>query len=137
MKTCGRCQQPEVIGQNGKCNGCNRFYARQNYAKNKEKYTERTKKRNTEVDDFINSFKSKPCIDCGISYPPYVMDFDHLGDKVAGICTMRRRRMSLETIQQEIAKCELVCSNCHRVRTNTRRPPRYDIKNHRLQPVIL
>ncbi len=56
-------------------------------------------------------------MDCGQCFPPYVMDFDHLIDKVDAVAHMTKNSLSLETIQKEIDKCELVCSNCHRVRT--------------------
>lgn len=60
------------------------------------------------------------CADCKVSYPPYVLDFDHLGDKRETIANLVRAAASIETLLSEIAKCELVCSNCHRIRTWTR-----------------
>lgn len=68
---------------------------------------------------FVRTFKTdKPCLDCGNVYIPEVMDFDHISDdKVMTICLMARRAVSLDTLKAEIAKCELVCANCHRVRT--------------------
>ena len=67
---------------------------------------------------FIQDFKkNKPCADCKIKYPPYVMDFDHIrGEKVQNLSRMHRTH-SLEAIKKEFAKCEIVCSNCHRHRT--------------------
>ena len=62
--------------------------------------------------------KSKPCADCGKSYPSYVMDFDHgEGDKVGNVGSMKHR-VSLTRLQEEIDKCEVVCANCHRERTH-------------------
>lgn len=65
--------------------------------------------------EFVRSQKTGPCADCGIVYPHYVMDFDHRGDKRRIISNMTR--YSLESIKAEIAKCDLVCANCHRIRT--------------------
>ena len=45
------------------------------------------------------------------------MDFDHLGSKKQTIARLANSEASIKTIKQEIAKCELVCSNCHRLRT--------------------
>lgn len=71
--------------------------------------------------DAINKIKeASPCTDCGIKYPYYVMDFDHIRDKSFGISKMSWRS-SLKNIMAEIDKCELVCSNCHRIRTQARR----------------
>jgi hypothetical protein len=50
---------------------------------------------------------------------PGVLDFDHRGDKAFAIgeaITYRR----WETILAEIAKCDVVCANCHRRRTARR-----------------
>lgn len=59
--------------------------------------------------------KSVPCADCGIQYPPYVMDFDHVrGEKIAAPGLLYTQ---VEAFQIEIAKCEVVCANCHRERT--------------------
>ena len=56
--------------------------------------------------------------DCGESFPPCVMHWDHLpgyqkADEISVMVTQRRR----EAILDELAKCELVCANCHVMRT--------------------
>lgn len=45
------------------------------------------------------------------------MDFDHLGDKKTNIARLVNSEASIKTIKIELSKCELVCSNCHRLRT--------------------
>jgi hypothetical protein len=62
------------------------------------------------------------CVDCGGSFHPVAMDFDHLPgeEKRYEIARMLSGTWSIKSIEKEIAKCELVCSNCHRVRTATR-----------------
>lgn len=57
------------------------------------------------------------CKDCLKHYPACVMDFDHLRDKKANISIMSNRPVSVKTLMNELAKCELVCANCHRIRT--------------------
>lgn len=62
-----------------------------------------------------------PCTDCGESYPYWIMDFDHLEDKSFNISSMVREvGCSLEKLNTELEKCEIVCSNCHRNRTHMR-----------------
>ena len=64
---------------------------------------------------------STPCVDCRISYPYYVMDFDHVrGQKHANVMELVST-LSKKKIDEEIAKCEIVCSNCHRIRTHMRK----------------
>ena len=68
----------------------------------------------------IKESKDVPCTDCGELHPPYVMDFDHLDPttKVMSVADMVTRNVSLVTLMAEIAKCEVVCANCHRIRTH-------------------
>ena len=69
-----------------------------------------------EFRSWLNEIKSKPCLDCCQSFPPEAMDFDHVrGTKTAGITQMWS--WGREKFIAEIAKCELVCANCHRDRT--------------------
>lgn len=59
--------------------------------------------------------KSVPCADCGRVYPFYVMEFDHVrGEKAFNI---GGAKVSRKRLLDEIAKCDVVCSNCHRERT--------------------
>src|SRR5690348_3569703 len=64
--------------------------------------------------------KSRPCADCNVRYRPYQMDFDHVRGSKRG-CLARMTTQSLDAIRAEIAKCDVVCSNCHRHRTWIRR----------------
>ena len=69
---------------------------------------------------FLDWLKSLPCNDCHRTYPPYVMDFDHRPgeEKLAPIARLLLTKM--EILQSEIMKCDLLCSNCHRIRTAER-----------------
>jgi hypothetical protein len=103
-----------------------REYMRNWYAQNKQLQISRVRadraRRRRELAEFIDEFKRRPCADCGGDFPPYLMDFDHVnGDKLDDVCGMRMRTVSRETIAAEIAKCEVVCANCHRARTHARR----------------
>lgn len=83
--------------------------------------TSHIRQRNAE---FVNNIKeSNPCTDCGQFYPSYVMQFDHTGQikKFRDVGRMASENYSIQAIQREIDKCELVCANCHAVRTYTRR----------------
>jgi hypothetical protein len=67
----------------------------------------------------VEELKSRPCADCGRTFPTYVMDFDHIGPKTAEVSSMVRT-LSTERLLAEVRKCEVVCANCHRVRTYLR-----------------
>ena len=67
----------------------------------------------------LSALKSGPCMDCGGRFPPECMDFDHVrGEKRDGVARMFDYSPAL--LEAEIAKCELVCANCHRIRTKRR-----------------
>lgn len=92
---------------------------RKHYEANKEKYKEQAKARRRELQAVAQKAKDVPCADCGGRFHYVAMDFDHLGDKVMSVANMVQQG-SLSKLLAEIAKCEVVCSNCHRVRTWTR-----------------
>lgn len=77
------------------------------------------KKKKDQVRAFVVAHKSKPCADCGHSYPPYVMDFDHVrGQKKFELSQFYVRLYTPRAeLLEEIAKCDVVCANCHRERT--------------------
>lgn len=103
-------------------------YRKKHYDLNREKsikasmdFINNRRKENREYTNLIKS--SSPCTDCQIKYPPYVMQFDHLDAKakVDSVANLVGAGVSLQKIKDEIAKCELVCSNCHWIRTHNRR----------------
>lgn len=78
--------------------------------------------RKQKAEEILTELKSHPCVDCGGSFPVECVDFDHLPGtkKVMGVSTMVRQGLSRQRIEDEVAKCELVCANCHRIRTRKR-----------------
>lgn len=71
--------------------------------------------------EYVSALKSQPCSDCHLTYPDVCMDFDHvLPGKAADVSALVARGSTLSRIAKEIALCELVCSNCHRIRTHQR-----------------
>lgn len=95
-------------------------YGKLHYLKNKDKYLQSNKKRRDELRNSIRQLKQNtPCTDCGNYYPHYVMDFDHLRDKEALINKFITNN-NRTGLTRELAKCEIVCSNCHRERSHRR-----------------
>lgn len=73
------------------------------------------------VRELIINTKSRPCADCDIQYPWFVMDLDHVrGKKKFNLSQAAAKCYAISTVEAEIAKCEVVCSNCHRIRTYAR-----------------
>ena len=72
-------------------------------------------------DAWLRSLKvGKRCTDCGKAFPPQVMQWDHLpGFEKLGEISEFSGHTRAELVA-EIAKCELVCTNCHILRTVSR-----------------
>ena len=98
-------------------------YNRLHYEANKHLYKERARKRKAAVVRqrmrlLVEYWRENPCTDCGET-DPLVLEFDHLADKAFDISRALPDR-SWQSILAEIAKCQVVCANCHRRRTARR-----------------
>src|SRR5690242_14535745 len=63
----------------------------------------------------IKELKSNPCKDCGQTFDPVCMDFDHRPDEVK-LGQVSQFRHDEAAFYAEVAKCDLVCACCHRLR---------------------
>lgn len=103
------------------CKKCHSLYRKQHYIHNKNKYIEKAlrwnKKQANILSDFLFNYLSQSkCIDCGES-DIIVLEFDHRNNKTLSIAEMYQNRYALETIREEINKCDVRCANCHRRKT--------------------
>ena len=70
----------------------------------------------------LDRLKQRPCADCGGRFPSCAMDFDHRDPRQKRYTVSRMvGRAGTERIMAEVAKCDIVCANCHRDRTYRRR----------------
>jgi len=58
------------------------------------------------------------CADCGYNEHPHALDFDHVEEKEFNVSQGQDK--SYKILKEEIAKCDVVCANCHRIRTAER-----------------
>ena len=84
----------------------------------REKLREQGNIRRQRVLEFLRAFKVEHgCADCGYKEHHAALDFDHVKDgKSINVCFAK----SVEQAKSEIALCEVVCANCHRIRTYER-----------------
>ncbi|HTK10171.1 MAG TPA: hypothetical protein VL485_23555 [Ktedonobacteraceae bacterium] len=107
------------------CRFCQAQANRVHYQNNKQVYLDRAKLRNSRVIEenqrkLYAYLSEHPCVDCGHT-DVRVLEFDHVrGEKVESIARLVRLATSWPTIDAEIAKCEVRCANCHRIKTNER-----------------
>jgi hypothetical protein len=71
---------------------------------------------------WLDAYKVRSgCVDCGYNTHPRALDFDHIGtDKTGDVGRLAHSRIAWPRLLAEIAKCEVVCANCHRIRTYER-----------------
>jgi hypothetical protein len=131
LRRCGRCGKSKPIeefawrrrtrGQRDNyCAPCRADYKREHYAANRPRYVSQALARKQALAAeraafLIEFFRERPCADCGEA-DPVVLEFDHKTDKLFNISKGLRDR-SWQSVLDEIAKCEVVCANCHRRRT--------------------
>lgn len=96
-----------------------RSYQRKNRAAVKARHAQLRKTK----EEIVREAKKFPCVDCGHQFPHPAMDFDHISNKRLEVSQMMCRAFSVATMKKEMAKCELVCAVCHRIRTWNRSHP--------------
>ena len=118
-----KCRKCRNVIDHHQCAKCRKILSRNWRTKNRAKLAAIQLKRASVCRDFVRELKgTSPCVDCKTLHPWFVMEFDHIngiedGDvRVAALIGQG----NLERVKLEITKCELVCANCHRVRTHER-----------------
>lgn len=126
-KYCNKCQTLKPIdlfnknkskkdGLSTCCKDCNKHYLKNHYLRNKNYYKNKRKEySNKRLIEFYEFLKTKQCVDCG-NKDIRVLEFDHVSDKNFNIAE-KINNTPLTTLMNEINKCDIVCANCHRIRT--------------------
>lgn len=106
------------------CRECRNLYTKSHYEKNKSQYLKRIGKSNKirkqEIfEKFLSYISDKFCKICGEN-DIRVLEFDHRvsDEKRDSVYTLVSKGCSWKTIMKEIDKCDILCANCHRKKTN-------------------
>lgn len=135
MKTCNRCKQEKPLSEFNKkrksgvqpyCRPCQGEYQREKYGshtgyvRNLEViYRSRRKRKEALIQWLYEYLSTHPCVDCGET-DIRVLEFDHVLEKSFDISEAIRWVSPVEKIEKEVEKCEVRCSNCHRIVTHER-----------------
>jgi 5-methylcytosine-specific restriction endonuclease McrA len=87
--------------------------------KNKEDGTKYRKVWRNKNKEFIKKYLTEhPCVRCGYS-DIRALDFDHINpaSKIKSIGRLMNGTASIELLMTEIEKCQVLCANCHRIKT--------------------
>jgi hypothetical protein len=89
------------------------------YARNRQRESERVRSRQAATLAFLRDLRYVPCADCSAVLAPHQMDFDHRDPRLKAFRLTEGRAMLMARtkLMDEVAKCDVVCANCHRVRT--------------------
>ncbi len=136
-KECSKCRQTKPLDEfpwrdksNGKkhsrCLACKKIESRSHYLNNKSRYKDQQKvwlEKKREISNLLYCMylTENPCKDCNESNI-LVLEPDHVrGEKKLDISDMLKRGYIWKDILVELEKCEIVCANCHRIRTYSRK----------------
>lgn len=133
MKTCATCTKTlpmDAFGRNRRnrdgrmynCKCCTSEYSKRHYQSNKNKYVAKAGAWSARQTVIMREAKTQPCADCGGTFHPCAMDFDHRpGEQKLFNISRAVKSIGLERLRAEIEKCDVVCANCHRIHTFNRR----------------
>lgn len=130
MKACTKCHESKSFesfarnkrkkdGYQDWCKLCKNGHHKTYYGDNKDRFVAYADKRIKDSVAWMHELKSNPCTVCGDTFHPVAMHFHHRDPtiKLGEVATMVRS-VSRQKALEEIAKCDLVCANCHAVITH-------------------
>ena len=126
MKVCSYCKIEKPIeclsrkgnGLQSVCKECHALYRKNHYKINKQKYIDKSSKWKTQQKiEFYNWLATKQCQLCGIN-DFRVLEFHHKDQTKEFEISQKVGLIKLSTLLDEIAKCSILCANCHRIETS-------------------
>jgi hypothetical protein len=115
-KKCRRCKGEKLLehfdiigtGLLAICKPCRRERNREHYLN-----------RRADIKEWLYDYLSQNnCVDCNES-DPMRLEFDHRGDKTFELGkSLVGKSKDIEDIKAEVAKCDVRCANCHKVKTH-------------------
>ena len=100
------------------CKDCHALYRKNHYITNKQKYIDKSAQWKTQQKiEFYNWLKTKQCESCGIC-DFRVLEFHHKDEAKEFEISQKVGLVKLSKLLDEIAKCNMLCANCHRIETS-------------------
>ena len=128
VRTCARCHHTLPLGAFSRHGHGHQWYCRACF----KRYHQALGRRAIEQSNAARERRAAParahvfrllsesaCADCGEN-DVVVLEFDHLGTKLTEVSNMVAGGASVDSLNAEIARCDVVCVNCHRRRTARR-----------------
>ncbi len=125
LRVCSKCRRRKPAQQFGRhqrngrqwwCKNCFRDYFQKRGQLHRDQVAAGIKRRRREGYELVGQNREQGCRDCG-GDDPLILEFDHVGVKRANVSDMVRAAVAPARVRAEIRECEVVCANCHRIRT--------------------
>ncbi len=129
LRRCGCCKRELPVssfnrhesGRQWRCRDCYRAYFQARGDLHRAQTRAARARRRREARTFIDEYlRLHNCADCG-EEDSLVLEFDHVGEKRAHVSVLMHEGASERRLMRELTNCDVVCVNCHRVRTAERR----------------
>ena len=134
MKICSACSLEKTADEfnrkgsslQSKGKLCQRAYHRLYYRRNRSRFIAKNRRNKNRQRGRLRAIlwdvKQRSCQDCGGSFHPWVMELDHRDGtiKEAAVSNLVSKGCTDARLLEEIGKCDVVCANCHRMRTYNR-----------------
>ena len=102
--TCGDGRGPD--GTKWHCRGC------------ADEHNGRVRKHHHKGRHILDAIKVEAgCVDCGYNADPRALDFDHKDTSDKTFNLAKGQKYSMAVMMAEVAKCDVRCANCHRIKT--------------------
>ncbi len=132
MKKCTQCNLTKVLElfpwkdkkagkRTAECKECQVKRRRSFYLRHKNQELARNLDRKKQQIEWFQQYKiGLRCVRCGYDKHPAAIDFHHRDPqtKQFNISRMPHEGYSQKRILNEIKKCDIICSNCHRIEHN-------------------
>ena len=63
--------------------------------------------------------QKKGCVECGYNGHPYALEWDHIDPSTKTKVVSAFYAGSLSRLFEEVRKCQVLCGNCHNIKTTT------------------
>lgn len=133
-KICSKCQKEKPMNEfrwrnrtkgyrSCWCKSCFSLYEKEKWKdqtdnrRNKHRQ-QQLSRRSRNINHIWKYLSGKCCVECGITNL-IVLEFDHIepNDKCGNISDLARDGYSIKNLQREMEKCQVLCANCHRIKT--------------------